>query len=199
MNRTSASLGLCLSILLASAASASDSLTFFNNWFVTGDYAVAGVGLKGTGVGGWATGKINMTGVPTGAQPIAAFLYWSTVEPSSTPGASIGYFNGKEIQGAVLGNPQNPNKACSAGAYAFVYRADVLRYLPVDSSNNAIADGNQTVKLPDAGANVNGLGINTSGASMVVIYKIIQPGLPLIAPLRAVVIYNGAFTMNKRP
>jgi hypothetical protein len=198
MKRTSVSLVLPLIVLalLAPVAWCGDSLNFFNNWFVTGDYAVAGVGLRGTGVNGWATGTVHMTGLPSGAQAIAAFLYWSTVEPSSTPGASIGYFNGNKIQGAVLGNPLTPNPACTGGAFAFVYRADVLRYLPVDSNNIAQANGSQTVKLTDAGA--NGSGINTNGASLIVIYKIVLPGLPTIVPLRAVVIYNGAFTMNKQ-
>src|ERR1700733_14488242 len=142
--------------VLAQIAWASDALSFFNNWFITGDYAVAGVGLRGTGVKGWATGKIDMTGVPSGAQPIAAFLYWSTVETSSTPGATIGYFNGNEIQGLALGNPESPNPPCWSsgaapkGSAGFVYRADVLRYLPVNSSNVAQANGVQTVKLPDS-------------------------------------------------
>ncbi len=191
--------------MMASAtplAWSSDSLSFFNNWFVTGDYAVAGVGLRATGTGGFATGTIKMTGVPSGAAPIAAFLYWSTQEPTSTPGASIGYFNGFKIQGAAMGNPQSPAPGCSssgtASGFAFVYRADVLRYLPVDRNNVSQANGSQTVKLTDAGANLNGSGINTNGASLVVIYKIVQPGLPYIAPLRAVVIYNGAYTMNKQ-
>jgi hypothetical protein len=180
---------------------AADALNFFNNWFVTGDYAVAGVGLRGTGVGGWATGKINMSGVPSTAQPIAAFLYWSTVETSTTPGAQVGYFNGNKIQGVVLGNPQSPNAPCwspgsaPAGSAGFVYRADVLRYLPVDSNNNFQANGSQTVKLPDS---TGGTVLYTDGASLVVIYKIVTPGFPDIAPLRAVVIYNGAYTMNKQ-
>ncbi len=191
-------LGIVGLALCAPAAWSSDSLTFFNNWFVTGDYAVAGVGLHGTGntSTGLATGTIDMTGVPSNSLPIAAFLYWSTVEPSSTPGGSIGYFDGNKIQGAVLGNPNSPNPGCTAKSFAFVYRADVLRYLPVDSNNNPIANGNQTVKLPDVGANPGGTGINTNGASLVVIYKVIVAGLPTIAPLRAVVIYNGAFTLT---
>src|SRR5580698_5038738 len=97
MRRASIVRALAGVAMMASAAPlawSSDSLNFFNNWFVTGDYAVAGVGLRGTGTSGFATGTIKMTGVPSGAQPIAAFLYWSTQEPSSTPGASIGFFNG---------------------------------------------------------------------------------------------------------
>ena len=32
-----------------------DALTFFKNYFVTGDYVVGGVGLRGRGVNGIAT------------------------------------------------------------------------------------------------------------------------------------------------
>jgi Legume lectin domain/YDG domain len=193
-------LGLC-----AHVARASDALSFFNNWFVTGDYAVGGVGLRGTGVNGWATGTINMAGVPAGAEPVAAFLYWSTVERSLVPTARVGYFNGHEIQAAVLGDPQNPSPACWSsggttgpkGSAAFVYRADVLRYLPVDANNVRLANGAQTVKLPDSGGNGNGNVLYTNGATLVVIYRIVAPGNPSVAPLRAVVIYDGTYTMNK--
>ena len=46
------------------AAIGGNSLSFFKNYFVTGDYAVAGVGLRGRGVGGFAPANINMAGVP---------------------------------------------------------------------------------------------------------------------------------------
>src|SRR5581483_1837506 len=64
----------------------------------------------------------------------------------------------------------------------------------VDSNNIHQANGNQAVKLPDSGANANGP--LTEGASLVVIYRIVVPGDPDNAPLRAVVIYNGAYSMN---
>jgi hypothetical protein len=192
---------ITLFVVVPGVVQASDALSFFNNWFVTGDYAVAGVGLRGTGVNGWATGSINMTGVPANATPIAAFLYWSTVETSATPGAMNGYFDGYEIQASVLGTAQSPNPACGssggalapAGTNGFVYRADVLRYMPVNSNNIRQANGVQTVKLPDAG--LSGAGPLTNGASLVVIYSIWTPANPLVAPLRSVVIYNGAYTM----
>src|SRR4029077_13564826 len=70
-----------------------DTLSYFKNYFVTGDVAFAGVGLRSTGVNGYATGTITMGGVPcTGGSPVqyvpcstpgavpadivAAFLYW---------------------------------------------------------------------------------------------------------------------------
>ena len=71
-------------------------LSFSNNYFVTGDYVVAGAyNMNQTVVNGMTTGVINVpdqnpstgkpnpgitgaTSVPTGAQVIAAFLYWGT-------------------------------------------------------------------------------------------------------------------------
>jgi hypothetical protein len=58
---------------------------FFKNYFVTGDYAVAGVGLYGHGVNGLATDIITMNEVPQGADVVAAFLYWETVESTTAP------------------------------------------------------------------------------------------------------------------
>ena len=65
-----------------------------NNYFVTGDYASAGVTLRGLGVGGVATGTITIPsstanpgvsqGVPDGADIIDAFLYWETVENTAS-------------------------------------------------------------------------------------------------------------------
>src|SRR5262252_5320634 len=65
-------------------------LNFENNYFVTGDYVVSGVGLRGLGVNGFATKQFTMpdansvpsAGVPPGADIVAAFLYWETVESS---------------------------------------------------------------------------------------------------------------------
>src|SRR3954468_23457995 len=56
-----------------------DALSFFKNYFITGDYVVAGVGLRGQGVNGVATGSIQVSGVPAGADIAAAFLYWQVV------------------------------------------------------------------------------------------------------------------------
>ncbi len=41
-----------------------DALRFFKNYFITGDYVVGGVGLRGQGVNGIATGSIAIQGVP---------------------------------------------------------------------------------------------------------------------------------------
>src|SRR4029077_6467640 len=95
------------------------SLCLDNVYFVTGDYVVGGVGLRGLGVNGLATGTISIpdkvqtqrTGVaspsvPAGADIVAAYLYWDTVESSSQPPhpGQKGFFNGYAITGTILGN-----------------------------------------------------------------------------------------------
>src|SRR5262249_12849506 len=72
-------------------------LNFGNNFFVTGDYVVAGAyGMNQTIVNNLTTGTITVPDatnpgitaakpVPTGAQIVAAFLYWETVENIGTP------------------------------------------------------------------------------------------------------------------
>src|SRR5689334_121231 len=76
-------------ILLASLATAQDALTFYKNYFVTGDYVVGGVGLRGGGGSAnnnLSTGTIHIAGVPANAGIVAAYLYWETIAaPNPTP------------------------------------------------------------------------------------------------------------------
>jgi len=194
-----------LALALPTPADAQNSLRFFKNYFVTGDYAVAGVGLRGQGAGGFAQGTINLSTVPAGADVIAAFLYWQTVELTANPSSINGFFRSKAIVGKALGDPRNA--ACwssggttgPSGSSGRVYRADVLRYLPIDSTRNVrVANGAHVVRLPDSGGNGNGNISFTNGATLVVVYRIVVPGNPAAAPLRSVVIYDGAYTSAKR-
>lgn len=200
--RWAGALVLLLLALLAPMAQAQGPLNYFQNYFVTGDYAVAGVGLRGTGVNGYATGTINMTAVPTGADIVAAFLYWQTVETAtSTPSAMNGFFNGQPIVGKLLGS--STNAACAStggstapsGTYGHVYRADVRRYLPAAPAPNPnsiyLANGSFQVKLPDGGPKASAP--LTDGATLVVVYRTLTPGA---LPLRAVVLYDGSYTMD---
>ena len=137
-------------IALFAAPGRADSLHYFKNYFVTGDYAVAGVGLYGTGTKGTATGTINMNGVPQGADIVAAFLYWQTVEAGSAttaPAAINGTFVSNGTNNAIVGDVIGaaPAPACwnpagttapATTAVTRVYRADVLRYLPINSTSN---------------------------------------------------------------
>jgi hypothetical protein len=204
-------------VLSALPVRASDSLNYTKNYFVTGDAVTAGVGLRGKGAGhnGVATGTINISGIPcTGGSPavivpctqtgavqadiVAAFLYWETEESAAAkPAAGKGFFdfdskgNPNPIVGFVRGNPNNPG--CSSGMTGRVYRADVLPFLPTDPTKSfRLANGSHTVSLPDS---VNGT--FTNGASLVIVYRVVVPETPGILPLRAVVIYDGAFTLTK--
>jgi X-X-X-Leu-X-X-Gly heptad repeat protein len=189
-------------------------LNFENNYFVTGDYVVAGVGLRGVGVNGFATKQFTMpdansvpsTGVPSGADIVAALLYWETVESSQTAFAGQnGFFrpvfaggpaSGYPITGVVLGNPNAPvswsSGGCSGASQGSktmrVYAADVSRFLPQDAQGNVEANGTYEVSLPDSGSNGGGAPL-TLGATLIIIYRAITPSLPLTS----VVIYDGAF------
>lgn len=211
--------GLFLVGLLATSSPASaaksdqgDALTFFNNWFVTGDYVAAGVGLKNAG----GSGSIALSGVPctsgTGssaavvpcssagsvpAYPIAAFLYWQSVENTAIP-ATKGVFDGFSLKGATL-LASDATSACFVPAPTQTlraYRADVLRFLPIDTTSGVrLANGTHTVTLGTAAGNTGV--ITTMGATLVVIYRVSVPGKPLLVPLRSVVIYDGQFTLTK--
>ncbi|MFI5112170.1 MAG: hypothetical protein ACHP9S_05075 [Terriglobales bacterium] len=176
-------------------------LNFFNNYFVTGDYVVGGVGLRGSGVNGFATGTISIpdansvpaTGVPAGADIVAAYLYWQTVESSLTKFAGQqGTFNGYAITGAVLGNPNAPQSwglsFCTGWFPLFKtirsYRADVRPYLKLDSNGHVQG----VVRLADSGSNY-GAAPQTLGASLVIVYRVLSPTVPLTS----VVLYDGAF------
>jgi hypothetical protein len=195
------------------------SLCLDNVYFVTGDYVLGGVGLRGLGVNGFATGTISIpdkvqpqqngvaSSVPAGADIVAAFLYWDTVESSSQsphPGQK-GFFNGYAITGTILGNPNAPTSwsagGCSGnsqGAKTMVsYVADVHPYLPRDTDpasptfGRVIANGNFSVSLADSGSNGGGTPL-TMGATLVVIYRVLSPTVPL----NAIVLYDGALTPN---
>lgn len=219
--RTVVFFSACFLAAFQQAAGASDALSYWKNYFVTGDYIAAGVGLRGTGSNGLATGIITVNNVPcTGGVPVtyvpcntpgavpadivAAFLYWETEESTPKPAAFNGLFDGNKIVGKVLGNPGNP--ACwSAGGTTGAangagrsYRADVLRYLKIDPDNNVrLANGRHTVSLPDSGGNGNGNILLTDGATLVLVYRVVVPGQPQFAPLRAVVAYDGSYTLSK--
>jgi len=212
--------GILLALGFAAAGMAQTSstpLTFSNNYFVTGDYVVGGVGLRGLGVNGYATGTITIpdgtygnsiykgmnysagASVPAGADIVAAFLYWQTVESSQTSFAGqTGFFRGYPITGVSLGNPNAPVSWSSGGCSGAsngsktmrTYRADVTGYMPVDGNGNIQPNNSYQVSLADSGSNGGGSPL-TLGATLVLIYRV----LPVVAtvPLKAVVIYDGSY------
>jgi len=205
---------LFLGFVQTGFAQTTPPLDFSNNYFVTGDYVVAGVGLRGLGVNGFATQQFSMpdansvpsTGVPQGAEIVTALLYWQTVESSQSAFAGQnGFFRavfpggpatGYPITGAVLGNPNAPvawtSSGCTGNSQGSKtirsYGADVRAYLPQDSQGNILANGTYEVSLADSGSK-SGVTPLTLGASLIIIYRAITPSLPLTS----VVIYDGAF------
>src|SRR5215469_3901072 len=192
--------------LTALAQAPKPPLTFFKNYIVTGDVVVGGVGLRGLGdATGFATGTINIpdtgnyanaTAVPAGADIVAAFLYWQSVEKSQSAFAGQnGFFNGHAITGRVLGNPNAPTSwsagGCSGSAQGTktlrTYRADVRPFL---NTVNGTAQGNGSyqVRLADSGSNGGGVPL-TLGATLVLIYRVVSPAIPL----NAITLYEGSF------
>ncbi len=222
----------------ALAAFAADGpLNFYKNHFIKGDYVVGGVGLRGLGVPNptvtaiandgintsYATGTISMNG-PNGAPPpnaeiVSAYLYWQTIESSTAPTGNVGVFNGAKIVGhqiaptgilACFGSGGG-GSTTNQGEFLRVYRADVLRQLPVKtdasgkplsrrlvSDTDLVANGFplQTISLPDSGGggtqapSSGNQAIHTEGVSLVVVYRTATD------PLRAVVLYDGGFRFD---
>jgi sugar lactone lactonase YvrE len=168
-------------------------LSFENNYFVTGDFASAGVQLRGTGHGGMATGTITIPdsttspsasqGVPDGADIIDAFLYWETLENTASPSGGSGTFDNYPITGQQIGSDLPYTDGSLSGTLR-MYRADVNTYFPVGANGVRFASGPSTVSLPD-GATALPL---TEGASLVVIYRVLSPNFPL----KSIVIYDGS-------
>ncbi|HEX6494506.1 MAG TPA: hypothetical protein VF018_03415 [Acidobacteriaceae bacterium] len=199
----------------AKGQSGVNPLTISQNYFVTGDYVVAGWSKGAADGSGYAPGTISVpdtlqptqdgvpTSVPKGADIVAAYLYWATVESGQSSFAGqTAYFNGYPITGTVLGNPNAPTSwsagGCSGAANGSktmrTYRADVHPYLPLDKNpasvtfGATIANGKIPVRLADSGSNGNGAPL-ALGATLVVIYRVLSPAVPL----NAIVLYDGVY------
>jgi sugar lactone lactonase YvrE len=170
-----------------------DPLTLENNYFVTGDYVSAGVTLRGTGKNGTAAGTITIPtyaqsatgGVPDGADIIDAFLYWETLENTATASSTHGTFNGYQLVGQQIGNDIPNYKDGVFTGTIRSYRASVNVYLPAAANGIRYAAGSYAISLPDGGGSAYPL---TEGASLVMIYRVLSPNVPL----KAVVLYDGA-------
>src|SRR5262245_11358404 len=214
-----AALGLLLVFGLAQtglAQTGTNPLSLFKNYFVTGDYVVAGW-VEGSPDGsGYAPGTISVpdtrqpsqngvkASVPIGADIVATYLYWATVEGNqSSLAGQKAFFNGYSITGTILGNPNAPvswsSGGCSGSAQGSktmrTYRADVRPYLRPDTNSSSptfgalLANGSFPVRLADSGSNGN-TAPNALGATLVIIYRVLSPE----TPLNAIVLYDGAFS-----
>ena len=86
--------------------------------------------------------------------------------------------------GKLLGSDARPPAGLRPLANAAIYRADVLRFLPSILESYWLANGAHTVQLGNlVSGNTGVLPSGVLGASLVVIYRIVAPGNPAIAPL----------------
>ena len=137
-----------------------DDLKFRKSYFVTGDYVVAGIGLRGrggqNGVAGMAIANINVADVPPGADIVAAHLYWQVVGDTPTVGSVGAKFKGKLLElpddpDTVVFDPLpyaktltfagtapcfNPGGGTTGtGPFTYTYLLDVLRFFDVDTTS----------------------------------------------------------------
>src|SRR5580765_9106094 len=205
---------ILLSALAQSAQAQIDPWKIYQTYFVTGDYVVGGWVQGPPDGSGFAPGTISIPDnrqpsqngvpavVPKGAEIVAAYLYWATVEGSQAQLAGKnGFFNKYPIVGSLLGNPNAPTSwsagGCSGSAQGSktmrTYRADVHPYLPLDTNPSSqtfgalVANGSIPVRLADSGSTGN-TAPNALGATLVIIYRVLAP----VVPLNAIVVYDGA-------
>src|SRR5262249_44073888 len=154
-----------------------------------------------------------MNNVPADGEVLSAFLYWQTEEIAPSPIGANGFFRGVAITGTPLGTSSspNPNKACwssggtpgAANSAGRAYRADDRALLPQDPNPASptfgfrIANGSHDVVLPDSGGNGNGQVVYANGATLVVLYRRFVPGNPSAEPFRAIVAFDGPYTIGK--
>jgi len=193
--------------IAAAAGAPTNQLNFFKNYFVTGDYIVQGVNIRGTGVGGYATNSIAITGVPAKSDVVAAYLYWETVETSSTLGAGkVGATFGADANGVpnpITSITELVNVAGTAPCWSSgggtgggsehrlaAYRADGLGVIPANPNTSypiTVADAGRGNVVP-----------STAGASLVLVYRTtLETDPALKKPLTAIVLYDGGYTMNQ--
>ncbi len=202
--------------ICSSAFAQSNPLKLFNNYFVTGDYVVAGAqGLSQNISNGYATGTISVPDanpgingtkkVPAGAQIVGAFLYWGTVEKTSVqPGQSgsgeIGFFRpvykggpqtGYQISGVPL--ELNSTVSFSSGGCSGTSTGKLVRLYRADVRPLLAQDQTGNIVItPQYEVRLPSTGNNTPltlGATLVIIYRVLSPNVPL----NSIVIYDGAY------
>jgi len=212
--------GVLLAALPSHATGSIGGLDYFKNYFVTGDYVTGAVGLQRTGVNGFASGNINIAGIPDGAEVVAAYLYWQTISSSGAPDPSAlrgAKFKGNDISQIAVLLDQAGTAACwsngggtgqnNGSRATWSYRADVLRFFPrirpatADAAVQVLVNGSHKVTLPDMGGS-NRLP-STLGAGLVIVYRVSgydpRTGYQTARmPLRSIVIFDGGITVDNR-
>src|SRR3984957_4999305 len=208
----------CATILsVTSFAQQGSPLNFGDNFFVTGDYIVAGArGMTTTFSNGYAIGTFSMPdanpgihgikSVPAGAEVVGALVYWQTVENAGTvpghPGTGENGFFRPLISGgpaapgyAITGVPlagQN-NVAWSSGGCSEPQGGKITRTYRANVLGAFPQDAKGNV-LTNGQFEIRLPSVGpqtplTLGATLVIIYRVLSPNVPL----SSIVIYDGAF------
>src|SRR5262245_1910986 len=201
-----------LFFLAARPALAQEPLSFFKNYFITGDYVVRGTSLWRKGIKGQATSNIVINGVDEdNVDVLAAFLYVQTAEKEQWSGIDHAKFRGNDLGPGnnSFAKALNWEKA-TPPCWSFVwrgtrrmvtYRADVMRFLPVKANGKIGVNGAHQIRVPDSGhfyarddddeadwEQPNEIGPRAFGASLVIVFR--DPR----QPLKSIVIYDGGHT-----
>ena len=151
-------------------------------------------------VTGLSTGTIHMSGVPTDATIVAAYLYWETITLQADPSQAKAKFRGYDLplddESAVrrisLDLTGSAATCWSSGTPLTMhhFKADVLRYFDVrlDNDNNEtgkrIVNGAHEIQLPTRSGNQVP---ESAGVTLVIVY--VDPS----EPLRKIVFYDGRY------
>jgi hypothetical protein len=218
-----ASLCTVLLAALPAQAQAQQPLSFFKNYFITGDYAVRGASLWRKGVNGTAVADIPSLasgGVPANADIVAAFLYVQTAESVRGSGIEHAKFLGFDLgpyTDPVLGTPgsgtyakplvawENAPTPCwsvavPGGRRLMTYRVDVLRFLPIDPiTKKQDLTTPHRVSVPDAGRLFGDDDESCRETTPTSLPRALGASLVVVyrdpaMPFSAVVIYDGAYT-----
>jgi hypothetical protein len=199
---------IALSVQIGGQTQTPDTLQYSRGYLVTGDYVVSGVDLPPGG----GTGTINFTGantVPAGAEVVAAWAIWETIEPEANTQLTSAQFRGQPIDVAkVFRVTTLPGTGSScwgstgnANPFLTTYRVDVLHMLPKkydldgkwtgtylvnDADLTANGQDLHTISLPTIGT--GNTTTTSAGASLLLVWRDPSPN----AALRKIVMYDGA-------
>jgi hypothetical protein len=157
-----------LGLQLVQNAPSPTSLTPSFQITLPGDYAAAGVGLRGN-----TSGTIHITGIPANATVVQAFLYWGMLDNGLEPSLGQLSLNSTPVTGIVIGSGPD---TCWGRSNSFTFRADVT----------SLVKGNGAYALTGVASGGNILG---EGASLVVIYQLDG------APVKTVLLDDGNLSM----
>jgi hypothetical protein len=199
----------------AHAQNADASLPYSAGYLITGNYVDGAVDLTEQAnppdAEGLSTGVIHVSGVPTDAEIVAAYLFFEAITPTAELSQARVKFRGQEIDLSSESGVKKTRQpllgslaTCwSSGTPLTMsqFRVDVLRLLPVRLDK----DGKPTPKhvVNDTDLTANGLAPHTvslptrsgnqipesAGASLVLVYRNPDPS----EPLRKIVFYDGIY------